>query len=248
MLNANAAGDTLVFATVDETLFAERSARAFAGEQFPDELFFQQTASSVHRVDAASGFCEEVLRLERFWINHVLVNPRDRDLIEFCHEYTPGSDRMWLLNAATGEHAPVSGQGPDEWYQHEFWSPDGERLYFHGGLVGDERSGFCGWCTAGGRGYQKFGHDTPGRSYAHYNLHPDGQAMVADGEMHPGCISRVWLQDGRQEFEVLCRHDSYRYGDDQRCHPHPSFTPDGRQVVFTSNVSGSSNVYLTAWV
>jgi Tol biopolymer transport system component len=37
------------------------------------------------------------------------------------------------------------------------------------------------------------------------------------------------------------------FGDDQRCHPHPSFTPNGRQVIFTSNRTGTSNVYLTDW-
>ena len=35
--------------------------------------------------------------------------------------------------------------------------------------------------------------------------------------------------------------------DDQPCHPHPSFTPEGRQVIFTSNRTGTSNVYLTDW-
>jgi Tol biopolymer transport system component len=35
--------------------------------------------------------------------------------------------------------------------------------------------------------------------------------------------------------------------DDQRCHPHPSFSPDGKKVVFTSNRTGSSNVYMTDW-
>jgi Oligogalacturonate lyase len=78
-------------------------------------------------------------------------------------------------------------------------------------------------------------------------LRPDARQMVTDGEARPGCISKVRLEDGRQQYEVLCRHDSYQFGDDQRCHPHPSFTPDGRQVVFTSNRSGSSNVYLVDW-
>ena len=55
MLNANARGDTLVFATWDEALFAERSRRAYAGEQFPNEQFFQETTSTIMRVDAASG-------------------------------------------------------------------------------------------------------------------------------------------------------------------------------------------------
>jgi len=71
--------------------------------------------------------------------------------------------------------------------------------------------------------------------------------QLTDGEARPGCISKVYLHEGCQVFEVLCRHDSYTFGDDQRCHPHPSFTPDGRQVVFTSNRTGTSNIYLTDW-
>ena len=71
--------------------------------------------------------------------------------------------------------------------------------------------------------------------------------MITDGEGRPGCISRVYLEQGAQRFEPLCRHDSYQFGDDQRCHPHPSFTHDGTRVIFTSNRSGTSNVYLTDW-
>jgi oligogalacturonide lyase len=125
ILHADASGATLVFATWDEALFAGWSHRAFAGEQFLDDRFFQETTSTICRLDTAAGQCEELLRRERFWINHVLVNPRDRDLILFCHEYSDQNDRMWLLNAANGECAPIPGQGPEEWYSHEFWSPDG---------------------------------------------------------------------------------------------------------------------------
>jgi oligogalacturonide lyase len=148
---------------------------------------------------------------------------------------------------ATGQCAPIPGQNSDEWYEHEFWSQDGRRVCFHGGAVSDESRGFCGWCSPDGVEYHKFEHATPGRAYAHYNLHPDGVTMVTDGEARPGCISKVNLNDGRQEFEVLCRHDSYRFGDDQRCHPHPSFTPDGSRVIFTSNRNGTSNVYMINW-
>ena len=247
MLQANAGGETLVFATWDEDLFMERSHRAYAGERFPDEHFFQETTSTILRVEAETGQAEEVLRKERFWINHVHVNPQDRDLILFCHEYSELPDRMWLLNVATQKCGPIPGQGAEEWYQHEFWSGDGRRICFHGGISGDNTQGFCGWCSPNGEGYTKAYHATSGRAYAHYNVHPDGQTMVTDGEARPGCISKVHLRDGKQEFEILCRHDSYTFGDDQRCHPHPSFTPDGRQVIFTYNRTGTSNVYLTDW-
>lgn len=247
MLHADAAGATLVFATWDEALFAERARRAYAGETFPDESFFQETASTILRVEAATGQVEEILRRERFWINHVLVHPFDRDQILFCHEYSPQPDRMWRLDAASGACAPIPGQLPGEWIEHEFWSADGRRVCFHGGRSDDGAHGFCGWCSPDGAAYRKFEHVTPGRAYGHYNLHPAGETMVTDGEARPGCISKVHLENGRQVYDVLCRHDSYRLGDDQRCHPHPSFTPDGRRVVFTSNRTGTSNVYLTEW-
>ena len=247
MLQANARGDTLVFATWDEELFMERSQRAYAGESFPDERFFQETTSTIMRLQAESGQAEEVLRKENFWINHVHLNPLQRDLILFCHEYSELPDRMWLLDTDSQRCEPIPGQGPDEWYQHEFWNRAGTRVCFHGGLLRDNTRGFCGWCSPDGTGYYKAYHTTSGRAYAHYNLHPDEQTMITDGEARPGCISKVNLRDGCQEFEILCRHDSYTFGDDQRCHPHPSFTPDGRQVIFTSNRTGSSNVYLTDW-
>ena len=247
MLQANASGEILVFATWDEALFMERSQRAYAGEKFPEEGFFQETTSTIVRVDAGSGQADEVLCKEKFWINHVHLNPYNPDLILFCHEYSPAPDRMWLLDVPTGSCAPIPGQGRHEWYDHEFWSADGERVCFHGGSRSDNTTGFCGWCSPNGTNYTKAYHSTSGRAYAHYNLHSDGETMVTDGEARPGCISKVRLREGKQVFEILCRHDSYTFGDDQRCHPHPSFTPDGRQVVFTSNRTGSSNVYLTDW-
>lgn len=247
ILNANAAGDTLVFATWDEALFHEYSQRAYTGEHFADDHFFQQTTSTIMRVDLRSGQANEILRREGFWINHVLVHPTQPHWVLFCHEFSRQPDRMWLLDTHLGRCAPVPGQGPEEWYEHEFWSLDGQSICFHGGALGDPTLAFCGWCNPEGAGHMRFTHKTPSRAYGHYNLHPSGQGMVTDGEAQPGCISRVHLQDGQQIFEVLCRHDTYEPQEDQRCHPHPSFTPDGSRVVFTANHAGLSNIYLIDW-
>lgn len=247
ILHADAVGDTLVFATWDEALFRAYSERAYAGEQLPDDGFFQQTTSIIVRVSTRTGQAEEVLRRPGFWINHVLVHPTRPHQILFCHEFTRQPDRMWLLDTLSGACAPVPGQAADEWYEHEFWSSNGERICFHGGWRGETERAFCGWYDLTGSAHEHFVHATPGRGYAHYNLHPSGRAMVTDGEARPGCISKVHLRDGQQVFEVLCRHDTVEPEEDQRCHPHPSFTPDGQRVVFTANHDGLSNIYLVDW-
>lgn len=247
ILHANAAGDKLVFATWDEQLFAASARQFYQDEKMPDDAYWQQTTSTIHRLDPNTGHCEEIFRRDRFWVNHVLIHPTDPDCIEFCHEYSDLHDRMWLLNVTRGEAARIPGQTTDEWYEHEFWNGDGTRIYFHGGAVGDRSVGFCGWVELATGEYRKFYHRTPTRTYGHYNLHPEGKTMVTDGEGLPGCISRVHFHGEMQVFEPLCRHDSYKFGDDQRCHPHPSFTPDGSRVIFSSNRTGTTNVYLTDW-
>ncbi|MGQ0603857.1 MAG: TolB family protein, partial [Anaerolineales bacterium] len=65
ILHADSEGATLVFTTCDEALFMERSQRAYAGEQFPDDRFFQETTSTIIRIDTATGRAEEILRQER---------------------------------------------------------------------------------------------------------------------------------------------------------------------------------------
>src|SRR5688572_33089241 len=75
----------------------------------------------------------------------------------------------------------------------------------------------------------------------------NGSEVVSRGSSGVRMTVGTTPPNGKQVFEVLCRHDSYTFGDDQRCHPHPSFTPDGRQVIFTSNRTGTSNIYLTDW-
>ena len=158
------------------------------------------------------------------------------------------SERRTYHDSQTGRQVMQLTDSPAEDYHLYFYNPtvtpDGRYLIFF-----SERTGLSNLfrLQLDSGEIVQLTDTRPVRAYAHYNLHPDGTTMVTDGEAQPGCISKVNLVDGCQIYEVLCRHDSYRFGDDQRCHPHPSFTPDGQQIVFTSNQSGTSNVYLTNW-
>jgi oligogalacturonide lyase len=60
-------------------------------------------------------------------------------------------------------------------------------------------------------------------------------------------IPNLYLIDPRAKSEeILCRHGSSfkPYGNAQDCHPHPSFTPDSKAVVFCSDREGRPAVYI----
>ncbi|MBA7713034.1 hypothetical protein ES703_122032 [subsurface metagenome] len=55
---------------------------------------------------------------------------------------------------------------------------------------------------------------------------------------------RIWkrTEDGFDGPRILCEHRSSMHI--QQVHPHPRFTADGKQVLFTTDFSGYGNVYL----
>ena len=61
MLNADASGTTLVFATWDEALFAGWAQRSYADGNFPVDPMYQATASTIQRLDtireSVNKFC-----------------------------------------------------------------------------------------------------------------------------------------------------------------------------------------------
>ncbi len=83
----------------------------------------------------------------------------------------------------------------------------------------------------------------------------DGSLVVGDGSpvyllpkmlnttvTWPYILLYRWDGSGFEAPRILAYHGSTFSG--QRSHPHPRFTPDGTHVLYTSNVSDYSNLYL----
>ncbi|HID18335.1 TPA: oligogalacturonide lyase, partial [Candidatus Bathyarchaeota archaeon] len=68
----------------------------------------------------------------------------------------------------------------------------------------------------------------------------DFHLIVGDG----GTVIRLWrlCREGLEGPRILCEHRSSLHI--QQAHPHPRFSPDGSQILYTSNVSGYGNLYL----
>ncbi|WP_028547398.1 oligogalacturonate lyase family protein [Paenibacillus sp. UNC451MF] len=80
-----------------------------------------------------------------------------------------------------------------------------------------------------------------GEHYWHGSCSMDGQWMVSDTNWPDHGIHI--LNTSTKKHRVLCYPNSSSCHP-QWTHPHPSFSPDGKMVVYNSDVSGIPNVYL----
>ena len=88
---------------------------------------------------------------------------------------------------------------------------------------------------------------------SHLMSNHDGSLVVGDGAPHStGDIQLndpfIWVFDiAADKQTAVCRHDStwkVIEGERQATHPHPSFSPDNRWVLFTSDKEGMPALYL----
>jgi oligogalacturonide lyase len=234
MINCSADGST-VYASISEDMSERFRVDYLRGYVGFEETWAAKPLSRVIRV-ATDGSGGDTVFEEQYWIGHVNTSPTASDILTFCHEgpWAKVDQRIWGLNASTGEvwkiRAPVHGESVG----HEYWHADGERVGYHG--RNPDGTQFLGHCR-----YDDTDHvenSFPGQTG---HIHSNGPGLiVGDG----GRVVRLWQWTG-QAYDgprLLCRHDSS--AKIQQLHVHPRFNADGTQVVFTSDVTGYGNVYL----
>ena len=171
-------------------------------------------------------------------IGHVQANPVVSGVVMFCHE--TGGDapqRMWVVDAKDASPRPFYKETYGEWVTHEAWW-GGDRAAFtiwpyddehrrkpHGAVSADLATGTL----------------TVHAQFPAWHIHgrPDGKWLVADD-----MDRNIWLirrEDG--ERRLLTQG---HLGQGFKTHPHPSFTPDGTGVVFSSSRNGAEHVFLAA--
>jgi oligogalacturonide lyase len=234
MLSATADGRYVCLSVFEDLSDRIRTYGMYAYAGFR-ETFEAHPLSRVVRVAVDSGDAETVWE-ERCWIAHVNASPSQAHLLMFCHEgpWPKVDNRIWGLNHETGVAWQIRPREGEESPGHEYWLDDGERVAYHGGYP-DGR--FFFGCIR----YDNAGRVETTTDGATGHMHSnDFSLIVGDG----GGVVRIWRRDG-ETFDgprVLCEHrSSFNV---QRVHAHPRFSPDGRQVLFTSDRTGYGNVYL----
>lgn len=225
---------TNVFEDVADRLSIEMSDRGVR----IDQTFDLRPLSRVVRVPTDGG-PEEVVLEDKRWLNHVNTSPKLPHILTYCHEgpWYKVEHRIWGLDMRTGETWKIRPQAPGERVGHEYWLSDGEHIGYHGWRKGE--SPFFGSVR-----YDNTERTEAPLSQGSMHFHSNDLSMiVGDGSKSEQQL-RLWRfhEDGWHGPRILLTHRcSFHIGTN---HVHPRLTPDGRQVLFTSDHVGYANVYL----
>ncbi len=191
-----------------------------------------------------------------FPISHVQFSPVDPTLIIFCWEgpWRSVPQRIWKSNIDGVEAGPLGPQNPNECRGHEFFTGSGSRVGYHGShfhlcggdgkYMAEETSWFVGLVNADGARDEQF--ECPGPT-GHCQMNFAEDLFVCDEgcahERPRQCIALMRIHGQRCVPEPLFYHGSS--WKPQGAHPHPQFRPGDAHVIFTTDYTGLSNIYMT---
>ena len=195
------------------------------------------------------------------WLNHLLFSPTDPGLLMFCHEGPWHKvDRLWTIRTdgtkLTKIHTRTMAM---EIWGHEFWSADGKTIWYDLQTPRGESFWLASYEVETGK--RTWYHLQRNEWSIHFNISRDGKLFCGDGG-DPGQVARApdgqWIYLFRPELipnrgvddpafvrpgvlraEKLVNMAKHNY----RLEPNVSFTPDGKWVVFRSNLFGDTYVF-----
>lgn len=237
MTNCSADG-RYVYSSISEDMSKHFKVDLLRGYVGFRETWAARPLSQIVRV-AVDGSGSDVVFEEKYWIGHVNTSPCHPHLLTFCHEgpWHEVDNRMWGLNADTGEAWMIRPRENGETVGHEYWHTDGETIGYHGK-----------WPD----GREFFGHirydnteriEVPFESIpsSHGHFHSNDRNLIVSDVGQTVNLWR-WEDNGYGAARALCSHDSsFKI---QQVHVHPRFNTDMTQVLFTSDVSGYGHLYL----
>ncbi|WP_226571301.1 oligogalacturonate lyase family protein [Mangrovibacter yixingensis] len=220
------------------------------------EFYAENPRCRVIRIDLKTGERDTLLE-DNQWLGHPIYRPFDDNTVAFCHEgpLDQVETRMWLMNEDGTNIRKAKQPAAGESYTHEFWVPDGSSLMYVTYLKDSPVRYLCR--VDGETGQDEKLLAMPPCSHVMSN--DDGTLAVGDGSGKPIDMADaegygdttdpyLWLFDLRKkQYHKVARHSSsweVLDGDRQVTHPHPSFTPDEKHVLFSSDKDGKPALYL----
>jgi oligogalacturonide lyase len=226
----------------------------------------------IYTIDVATGETN-VIHRSNDWLNHLQCSPTDPVQVLFCHEGPwHFVDRTWVIRTDGSGLTQVHPRTMDmEIGGHEFFSQDGKSVWYDLQTPRSLVFWLAGYNINSGK--RTWYHHDRREWSVHYNISPDGTLFAGDGggpgsvaNMTPSHErldppgNGQWIYLFRPELiameglpEAAARQvkvgvlRAERLVDmsnhDYDLEPNVSFTPDGKWIVFRSNMHGPSHVY-----
>jgi oligogalacturonide lyase len=207
-------------------------------------------------LDGSGGF--DVFK-DTHQVGHFQFCPTDSTIGSYCHEgpWNLVTQRIWLLDFVSRESRPCFRQTERDSIGHEFWTQDGY-LFFdnrgpgHDGTITSSRTQavatevavkqqqdfipFVGLADKWGN----LARQIKMPFYCnHYHANPGSTLLVGDD------VDDLVLIDIANEpasLSVLCSHGTSWHT--QSAHCHPTWSWDGKRILYASDVDGKVNLYL----
>lgn len=181
------------------------------------------------------------------WLNHVQMSPTDPNLIMFCHEGPWHKvDRIWTIRTDGSDLKKIHTRTMDmEIAGHEFFGQDGKHIYYDLQTPKGQVFWLAEYDIKTGK-MQKFGMEKKEWS-VHFGVAPDGKSFLGDGG-GPNSVAKgdngqfIYLfkpEGGKFKSERLVNLAKHDYS----LEPNATFTPDGKWIVFRSNMLGPMHIY-----
>jgi oligogalacturonide lyase len=226
------------------------------------ERWAARVPAELFTIDLRSG-ARKVLYKTEEWIGHAQFSPTDPKLIRFCMEGPWNRvDRIKLIQAYGGGLRGVNTRTMNfEIWGHEFFSHDGKWLWYDLQTPRGQVFWVAGLELATGkRVWKRLEANEWG---VHFNIAPDNRTFASDGgdaDMVAHAPDGKWIQLLQAETIVDADLPSYQddlitvekfkstrlvdlSAHDYRLEPNLRFTPDGKWLVFASNMHGANHVY-----
>lgn len=221
-------------------------------EKFPrkadyfDRIFDAKLPSKLFTVDVATGQTN-IVHEEVAWLNHLQFSPTDPQMLMYCHEGPWHKlHRIWLMNAATGDIRKVHERTVDrEIAGHEFWGRDGRKVWFDLQIPRGETFYLAGYDLAAD---QETRYSLTRNEWSvHYNISPDQKLFCGDGGSRTSVAAApdgMWIYLFEPVGDKLKSTRLANLTDhDYELEPNAHFSPDGRWIIFRSNMHGVPHIY-----
>ncbi len=221
-----------------------------------NEMFHKKPRCRLFSVDLATGERTVILE-QQGWLGHPQYRPFDDRTVAYCHEgpHDLIDARMWFIDEDGTNRRCGKAHEAGESCTHEFWVPDGSAMIYVSYRHDSPERWICRLdpVTLENRVLMAM------PPCSHLMSNQDGTLIVGDGcgaatgdtsasnAMHVGDPFLHLFDLKRGSTRRVAHHDSswtvYK-GNRQVTHPHPSFTPDERQVLFSADGDGEPGLYL----